>query len=109
MVVVAALFGVGAYHLVRAPAGAHPVAVFTGGDPLPEGDTLGAADFAEMAEAAFEPVYSLDPDPLYLLIWRGIKDAAAGARRFAKEGLERQPFLTAVVCAAVLFAGVWLL
>jgi multicomponent K+:H+ antiporter subunit A len=109
VVVVAALFGVGAYHLVRAPAGAHPVAVFTGGDPLPEGDTLGAADFAEMAEAAFEPVYSLDPDPLYLLIWRGIKDAAAGVRRFATEGLERQPFLTAMVCAAALFAGVWLL
>jgi len=109
VVVVAALFGVGAYHLVRAPAGGHPVAVFTGGDPLPEGDTLGAADFAEMAEAAFEPVYSLDPDPLYLLIWRGIKDAAAGVRRFATEGLERQPFLTAMVCAAALFAGVWLL
>jgi multicomponent K+:H+ antiporter subunit A len=85
------------------------VAVFIGGDPLPEGDTLGAADFAEMAEAAFEPVYSLDPDPLYLLIWRGIKDAAAGVRRFATEGLERQPFLTATVCAAALFAGVWLL
>jgi multicomponent Na+:H+ antiporter subunit A len=109
VVVVAALFGVGAYHLVRAPAGGHPVAVFTGGDPLPEGDTLGAADFAEMAEAAFEPVYSLDPDPLYLLIWRGIKDAAAGARQFATRGLERQPVLTAVVCAAALFAGVWLL
>jgi len=109
VVVVAALFGVGAYHLVRAPAGGHPVAVFTGGDPLPEGDTLGAADFAEMAEAAFEPVYSLDPDPLYLLMWRGIKGAAAGARRFATEGLEREPFLTAIACAAVLFAGVWLL
>ena len=109
VVVVAALFGVGAYHLVRAPAGGHPVAVFTGGDPLPEGDTLGAADFAEMAEAAFEPVYSLDPDPLYLLIWRGIKDVATRARRFATEGLERQPFLTAMVCAAALFAGVWLL
>jgi len=109
VVVVAALFGVGAYHLVRAPAGGHQVAVFTGGDPLPEGDTLGAADFAEMAEAAFEPVYSLDPDPLYLLIWRGIKDAAAGARQFATSGLERQPVLTAVVCAAALFAGVWLL
>ncbi|HKN11472.1 MAG TPA: NADH-quinone oxidoreductase subunit L, partial [Pseudomonadota bacterium] len=84
-------------------------AVFTGGDPLPEGDTLGAADFAEMAEAAFEPVYSLDPDPLYLLIWRGIKDVAVGARRFATEGLERQPVFTALVCAAALFVGVWLL
>lgn len=85
------------------------MSVFTGGDPLPEGDTLGAVDFAEMAEAAFEPVYSLDPDSLYLAIWRGIKDVATGARRFATEGLERQPFLTAMLCAAVLFAGVWLL
>jgi multicomponent K+:H+ antiporter subunit A len=108
VILVAVLFGAGAYRLVRAPAG-HPVSVFTGGDPLPEGDTLGAADFAEMAEAAFEPVYSLDPDPLYLMIWRAIKDTAAGARRFATEGLERQPFLTATVCAAALFAGLWLL
>ena len=75
VILVAVLFGVGAYRLVRAPVG-HPVSVFTGGDPLPEGDTLGAADFAEMAEAAFEPVYSLDPDPLYLLIWREIKNVA---------------------------------
>ena len=108
VILVAVLFGVGAYRLVRAPVG-HPVSVFTGGDPLPEGDTLGAADFAEMAEAAFEPVYSLDPDPLYLLIWREIKNVAEGARRFATSGLERQPFLTAVVCAAAVLGGVWLL
>ena len=108
VILVAVLFGVGAYRLVRAPAG-HPVSVFTGGDPLPEGDTLGAADFAEMAEAAFEPVYSLDPDPLYLLIWREIKNVAEGARRFATSGLERQPFLTAIVCAAAVLGGVWLL
>ncbi len=76
---------------------------------MPEDDTLGAVDFAEMAEAAFEPVYSLNPDPLYLLIWREIKDAAAGARRFATAGLERQPIFTALVCAGALFAGVWLL
>src|SRR5271166_1338193 len=74
VVLVAAFFGAGMYRLVLAPAG-HPVAVFTGGEPLPEGDTLGAVDFAEMAEAGFEPVYSLDPDPLYFLIWRKIRDA----------------------------------
>lgn len=108
VILVAVLFGVGAYRLVRVPVG-HPVSVFTGGDPLPEGDTLGAADFAEMAEAAFEPVYSLDPDPLYLLIWREIKNVAESARRFATSGLEQQPFLTAVVCAAAVLGGVWLL
>jgi multicomponent K+:H+ antiporter subunit A len=108
VVLVAVLFGAGAYRMMRAPVG-RPVSVFTGGDPLPEGDTLGAVDFTEMAETAFEPVYSLDPDPLYLLIWRGIKAAAAEARQFATAGLERQPLLTAVACAAALFGGVWLL
>lgn len=108
VVVVASLFGVGAYRLVRAPAG-HSVSVFTGGDPLPEGDTVGAVDFAEMAEAAFEPVYSLDPDPLYLLIWREVKNSAAGVRRFATAELERRPVFAALVCAAALFAGVWVL
>jgi len=108
VVLVAALFGAGAYLLLRAPAG-HPVAVFTGGDPLPEGDTVGAVDFAEMAETAFEPVYSLDPDPLYLLIWREIRDTAASAGRFATAWPERWPILTSLVCAAALGAGVWLL
>jgi multicomponent Na+:H+ antiporter subunit A len=107
--VLAALFGVGAYHFVRAPAGGHPVSVFTGGDPLPEDDTLGAVDFAEMAEVAFEPVYSLDPDPLYLRIWGAIKAVAAGARQAATAGLERRPLWAAVACAVALFAGVWLL
>jgi formate hydrogenlyase subunit 3/multisubunit Na+/H+ antiporter MnhD subunit len=108
VVVFAALFGAGAYRLVRAPAG-HPVSVFAGGDPLPEGDTLGAVDFAEMAEVAFEPVYSLDPDPLYLRIWGAIKAVAAGAREAATAGLERRPLWAALACAAALFAGVWLL
>jgi len=108
VVLVAALFGGGAYLLLRAPAG-HAVAVFTGGDPLPEGDTVGAVDFAEMAETAFEPVYSLDPDPLYLLIWREIRDTAAAAGRFATAWPERWPILTSLVCAAALCAGVWLL
>src|SRR5271157_935206 len=75
-VVLAALFGVGAYRLVRAPLGEQPVAVFTGGEMLPKGDTIGAVDFGEMAEEAFAPVYSLDPDPLYLMIWRQIRNGA---------------------------------
>jgi multicomponent Na+:H+ antiporter subunit A len=78
------------------------VTVFSGGEPLPEDDTLGVVDFAEMAEAAFGPIYSLNPDPLYLLIWREIRDGAAGARRFMTTRIERAPVLTAVVCAAVL-------
>ena len=108
VVLVAAFFGAGMYRLVLAPAG-HPVAVFTGGDPLPEGDTLGAADFAEMAEIAFKPVYSLDPDPLYLLIWRAIRDTGATVRRIATGLPEQKPVATSLVCAAALCAGVFLL
>jgi NADH:ubiquinone oxidoreductase subunit 5 (subunit L)/multisubunit Na+/H+ antiporter MnhA subunit len=108
VILVAVLFGAGAYVLLRAPTG-HPVAVFTGGDPLPEGDMVGAVDFAEMAETAFEPVYSLDPDPLYLVIWREIRDTAAAAGHFATAWPERRPVLISLVCAAALCAGVWLL
>jgi multicomponent K+:H+ antiporter subunit A len=109
-VLVAVLFGAGAYRLVRTPAGlGRPVMAFTGGDPLPEANTLGAVDFAEMAEEAFEPVYSLDPDPLYLLIWRKIRDAAAAVRRFATAWPERRPVVTSLLCGAALCAGVWLL
>ena len=59
----AALGGV-AFGVVHASP-ARAVAVFTGGDPLPLNDAPGAVDFAEMAQAAFKPVYSLDPDPVY--------------------------------------------
>jgi multicomponent K+:H+ antiporter subunit A len=107
VVVFATVLGAGAYRLVRAPAGL-AVPVFTGGDPLPPGDTLGAVDFAEMAEAAFEPVYRTDPDPAYLLIWREIRDAAGRAGVFAATTLERRPVATGLLCAAAVFAGVWL-
>jgi multicomponent Na+:H+ antiporter subunit A len=102
----AAAFGAGAYRLVRAPAGGRPVTVFSGGEPLPADDTLGVVDFAEMAEAAFGPIYSLNPDPLYLLIWREIRDGASGVRRFVATRIERTPVLAAAVCAAVLLVAV---
>ncbi|MGD0474901.1 MAG: NADH-quinone oxidoreductase subunit L [Candidatus Velthaea sp.] len=105
----AVLFGVGAYRLVRKPLAAQRVAVFSGGENLPDDDTLGAADFAHMAEDAFEPVYALDPDPLYFAIWRKIRQGAVNVGRFATSWLERQPALTALVTAAVLFVAVSLL
>src|SRR5271166_4033139 len=107
--VVAALFGAGAYHLVRAPVGAHAVAVFSGGERLPDDDTLGAVDFAEMAEEAFEPVFALDPDRVLFRIWREIRDGAIRVRWFATAWLERLPWVTALVSAAVLFVAVSLL
>lgn len=105
----AVLFGTGAFRLVRAPVAAHAVAVFSGGEKLPEGDTLGATDFAEMAEEAFEPVYALDPDRVYFPMWREIRQGAIAVRRFASASLERLPWLTALVSAAILFVAVVLL
>jgi multicomponent K+:H+ antiporter subunit A len=105
----AVLFGVGVYRLVRQPVAAHPVAVFSGGEKLPDDDTLGAADFAQMAETAFEPVYALDPDPVYFAIWREIRQGAIKVRLFATTWLERKPALTVLVTAAVLFVAVSLL
>ena len=107
-VLTAALLGAGVYRLVRFPM-ASPVAVFSGGDSLPVGDTLGAGDFAEMAEAAFKPVYSLDPDPLYLRIWAAIRDFTRAAGRFAAEHVQRHAPVAVVACAAAFCVFVWLL
>jgi multicomponent Na+:H+ antiporter subunit A len=105
----AVLFGVGAYRLVRAPVAGGAVAVFSGGEKLPDDDTLGAVDFAEMAEDAFEPVYALNPDRLYFPIWREIRQGAIAVRGLATAWLERRPLLTALVSAAVLFVALSLL
>ncbi|HKN11438.1 MAG TPA: NADH-quinone oxidoreductase subunit L, partial [Pseudomonadota bacterium] len=75
----------------------------------PDDDTLGAVDFAEMAEEAFEPVFALDPDRLLFSIWREIRDGAIRVRCFATAWLERLPWVTALVSAAVLFVAVSLL
>jgi len=87
---------------------ARAVAVFSGGDPLPSGDALGAVDFAEMAETAFAPVYSLDPDPLYIRIWHAIRDTAGGLGALARATAEDHPVATAAISIAILCGGVWL-
>jgi multicomponent Na+:H+ antiporter subunit A len=107
-VVAGAVLGAAAFGFARAPVRA-PVMVFTGGDPLPEDEALGAVDFAEIAETAFAPVYALDPDPLYLRIWRGVMDVAASAQDFAARVFEEHPVATVVGGAAVVCGGVWLL
>jgi multicomponent Na+:H+ antiporter subunit A len=102
------VLGGAAFGFARAPVRT-PVMVFTGGDPLPVDEALGAVDFAEMAEAAFAPVYALDPDPLYLRIWRGVRDVAASTGDLAVRVFEEHPMPTVVAGAAILCAGVWLL
>lgn len=108
LVLTAAALGAGAYRLVGV-SGAKPAAVFSGGEPLPAGDTLGATDFAEMAEHAFKPVYSLDPDPFYLRIWATVRDSAAALGRYAADRMERRPLRVGVACAAAFWTLVWLL
>ena len=107
-VVAGVVLGAAAFGFARAPVRT-PVMVFTGGDPLPEDETLGAVDFTEIAEAAFAPVYALDPDPLYLHIWRGVRDVAASTGDLAVRVFEEHPMPTVVAGAAILCAGVWLL
>jgi len=107
-VVAGVVLGAAAFGFARAPVRT-PVMVFTGGDPLPEDETLGAVDFTEIAEAAFAPVYALDPDPLYLRIWRGVRDVAASTGDLAVRVFEEHPMPTVVAGAAILCAGVWLL
>ena len=103
-----AVLGAAAFGFVRAPVRT-PVLVFTGGDPLPEDEAPGAVDFTEIAEAAFAPVYALDPDPLYLRIWYGVQAVAASARDLAARVCEEHPVATVIGSAAVLCGGVWLL
>ena len=95
------------YRLADAPARAR-VSVFSGGEPLPVDDTLGVVDFAEMAETAFHPVYSLNPDPLYMAIWRSLTRCAGQAQAAARVTCEDHPAAAAGLAAAAVLAGVWL-
>jgi multicomponent Na+:H+ antiporter subunit A len=82
--------------------------VFSGGEPLPAGDGPGAIDFAAIAETAFHPVYSLDPDPLYLAIWGGLTRCAGRTQAAARAAFEDHPAVAIGLAAAAVLAGVWL-
>ena len=79
-VVASVALGLLVYRLAQAPAAA-PVSVFSGGEAVQAGDRPGAVDFAVLAEAAFHPVYALDPDPLWLAIWGALAAAPPAPRR----------------------------
>ena len=109
----AVLAGLAFYGLTRSQASssrknAGNVEVFTGGDPLPEGDRVGSVDFSELAGTVIEPAYRfLDPDPFYIGIWRlarstGQKVVQIGA------GLEGHALLTSLVVVIVLAAAAWI-
>ncbi|AWK89381.1 NADH-quinone oxidoreductase subunit L [Azospirillum thermophilum] len=107
VVLVSTLLGLAVYRLAHAPA-AGLVSVYSGGEPLPAGDRPGAVDFAGMAEHAFHPVYSLDPDPVYLSIWRGLTAAAGRLQGLARLTLEKHPPIAVGLAAAVVLVGVFL-
>jgi proton-translocating NADH-quinone oxidoreductase chain N len=84
-----------------------PAQVFTGGELLPEGNTVGADDFAAIAEAALQPVYhSTDPDPVYVRIWNGIRNSARWSDEVVKP-LEVHPLIASLVLAVFLAVVVW--
>ena len=107
-VVLSVVLGILVYRLAQAPALA-TVSVFSGGEALPVGDHPGAVDFAAAAESAFHPVYSLDPDPVWLGIWSGLVRCADRAQTLAYAMLERCPARAIGIAAVVVLAGVWLL
>jgi len=111
VVLLALLLGWMVYRLMQKPrAGLSPSAnVFTGGDPLPADDIVGAEDFADIAETAFQPIYKVtDPDPVYLLVWSWIKKLAAATGRILQP-LEQHPFLSTTILAVIIFIAVWLI
>ncbi len=85
------------------------VSTFTGGDPLPEGNTLNAIDFSEFAEGVFSPALTvLDPDPIYLLIWKGIYSLSLKFK-ILSEKLEKSPAVWIIGAAAIVSVVIWLI
>lgn len=79
-----------------------PVAVFTGGEPVPAGDRPNAVDFALMAEEAFHPVYGLDPDRVWTKAWSVTSRGAVSLRRRVAPLFERRPAITLALTVVAL-------
>lgn len=105
----AVLLGALVYWIIR-PRPAQAANVFTGGDPLARADeAVSSTDFTDLVEDAVAPVYRLtDPDPFYLLIWRGIQSGAVWLDGFAGRLGEARPILATFVMAVLVAVAVWL-
>jgi multicomponent Na+:H+ antiporter subunit A len=106
IVLAALLLGFITYRITR-PRIRKTVMVFTGGDPLQADDRVGAADFSEMAGAAFKPLYRVNPDPAYIALWRGVRGAGVALQRAAAPALERHPLVAAGVIGLATLIVVW--
>jgi len=104
----AALIGWIFYSLTRISSKNNGVQIFTGGDPLPAGDRVDAVDFAELVETSFTPAYRLlDPDPVYMAIWRAIRWCGSWAGKRAAV-LEQHALLAGLILAAGMAIVVWI-
>lgn len=106
LVALAALLAAVVLFAALKPAG-KTTHLFTGGDPLPEDNTMGAVDFAEFAQTTFQPALNAtDPDPLYGTFWMWIKGLAGWLNGLAA-GLERHPYGAALAAGVLLAVVVW--
>jgi hypothetical protein len=88
-----------------------PVGIFTGGDPLPVSDSVvNAADFVGTVEEAFAPACRLtDPDPIYLAVWRWLRDLAGRLDRVVTPLLEGHPLWATAAGVFTVLALMWVL
>ena len=105
LVAAALAFAWMAWHFADAPA-PRPVAVFTGGEPLPVGDRPGAVDFAGLAEAAFHPVYAFDPDRAWFGLWGSTTRLAAAGRAAVAPLTERRPLAVVLLSGLAVAAAI---
>jgi NADH:ubiquinone oxidoreductase subunit 5 (subunit L)/multisubunit Na+/H+ antiporter MnhA subunit len=107
---VAVMAGLALYRLAQRPR-VEPVGLFTGGDPLPSADArVGAVDFVDIAQVAFQPVYkATDPDPFYLALWSVVKRLCGRVDVSLTPLGERHALAATFVAAAVVFVVVWAL
>jgi multicomponent Na+:H+ antiporter subunit A len=113
MTLLAALVGWAFYAMTRTNRPASRASgkgelVFTGGDPLPEGDRVGSVDFSELAGSTIGPVYRyLNPDPVYDGVWRLTRSAGQKLVQMVS-GLESHALLASLVAVIVLAAVAWI-
>jgi multicomponent Na+:H+ antiporter subunit D len=83
--------------------------VFTGGEPIPEGGRLSAADFSEILRQHWAPLYRwADADRVYLAAWDALRAVAAGSSRLLRK-LEARAVGWTAGLAVVLLAAAGLL
>jgi multicomponent K+:H+ antiporter subunit A len=108
VVVAAACVGLAMYLLAGRSRG-EPVGIFTGGDPLPASESaVTAADFVGTVEDMLAPACRLtDPDPVYLEVWRWLRDLVSRLDRVVTPLLEGHPLWATLAGAVLVSAVIW--